>query len=212
MPLTISQTWLCKVRDSEWLQINGDIQEAREAYDFRIPLDVAFLKAVVSLANYAEMRFVVPLNTQNDSAYLTWSSSTALQGEGGTQTPAQVFAAVQSQALANAPAAKYTDVATGFHDLIVTDATPPSAPTNVMVSRPTSTTATVTWTQATDNVGVAGYHIVRNGTHVADVFLPPFQDSGLTQNATYAYQVQAFDLAGNVSTSGHGKHRAAAKP
>ena len=209
MPLTISQTWLRKVRDAEWLQINGDIQEAREAYDFWEPLDLAFLRTVISLANYGQMRFVVPFNTQNFSAYLTWSGSTALQGEGGNQTPSQVFAAVQSLGLANAPAAVYTTVATGFHDLIVSDTVPPSAPANVMVSRPSSTTAMVTWTASTDNVGVAGYHILRNGTRIADVFESPFQDSGLAPGATYAYQVVAFDLAGNVSTNAHAKHRAA---
>jgi len=87
MPLTISQTWLRKVRDAEWEQINGDIQEAREAYSFWAPLDLAFLRAVVALANDAQMPFVVPFNTQNFSAYLTWSSSNALQNEGGSSTP-----------------------------------------------------------------------------------------------------------------------------
>jgi len=207
MPMSISQTWLRKVRDAEWLQINGDIQEAREAYDFWEPLDLAFLRTVVALANDGRMLFVAPFNTQSFSAYLPWSSSTALQGEGGNQTPSQVFAAVQSLALSNAPAAVYTSVATGFHDLIVSDTVPPSVPANVTVTRPSSTTATVTWTPSTDNVGVAGYHILRNGTQIASVFEPPFQDSGLASNVAYSYQVEAFDLAGNVSRPV--KHRAA---
>lgn len=208
MPLTISQTWLRKVRDAEWLQINGDIQEAREAYDFWEPLDLSFLRVVVALANYAHMLFVAPFNTQSFSAYLGWSSSTALENEGGSQTPAQVFAAVQSLALSNSPAARYTSVATGFHDLIVSDVSAPSSPANVSVTRPTSTTATVTWSASTDDVGVAGYHVLRNGTPVGDVFVPPFQDSGLTPSATYAYTVQAFDLAGNVSGAQSSRHRA----
>ncbi|HEV2718465.1 MAG TPA: fibronectin type III domain-containing protein, partial [Thermoanaerobaculia bacterium] len=200
MPLTISQTWLRKVRDAEWLQINGDIQEAREAYDFWEPLDLSFLRAVVALANYARMLFVAPFNTQSDSGYLTWSASTALQGEGGSNTPAQVFAAVQSLGLSNAAAARYTSVATGFHDLIVSDTVAPSNPMNIAVTRGT-TTATVSWTASTDNVGVAGYHIFRNGVAIADVFTSPFQDSGLTPSAAYSYAVQAFDLGGNVSAA-----------
>lgn len=108
VPMTISQSWLRKVRDSEWLQIDGDIQEAREAYSFWAPLDQAFLKTVSDLANYARMTFVVPFNTQNLAAYLNWSGGssnctmpacTALQGEGGGNTPAQVFSAVQSAGL-----------------------------------------------------------------------------------------------------------------
>lgn len=206
VPMTISQTWLRKVRDNEWLQINGDIQEAREAYSFWQPLDLAFLQAVSDLANSAHMLFVVPFNTQSDSAYTTWSAATALQGEGGGNTPAQVFAAVQSAAIANAAAAVYTSVGTGFHNLIVTDAAPPSIPTNVVVTR-TSTTTTVNWSPSTDNVGVAGYHIFRNGTHLGDTFEAPFQDSATPASSTY--QVQAFDLAGNVSPLGVARRRAA---
>jgi hypothetical protein len=210
VPLSISQTWLRKVRDAEWLQINGDIQEAREAYDFWESLDFDFLHAIASLANYGRMLFVVPFNTQSYSAYLTWNSATALQGEGGNQTPAQVFAAVQSLGISNAAAATYTTVATRFHDLIVSDTVPPSAPANVMVSHPTPATAIVTWTASTDDVGVAGYRILRNGTQIATVFQPPFQDSGLSATATYSYDVIAFDLGGNASTStAHAKHRAA---
>ncbi len=209
VPMTISQTWLRKVRDAEWLQINGDPQEAREAYSFWVPLDLSFLQAVHDLAHYAHMLFVVPFNTQNDSAYLTWSggsncsvsttpSCTALEGEGGGNTPAQVFGAVQSAAIKNAAGAVYSDVATGYHNLIATDAAPPSAPTGVTVVK-TSTTVTVSWSAATDDVGVAGYHIFRNGVRVADIFESPFQETGAPANATYA--VQAFDLAGNVSAA-----------
>jgi len=227
VPLTISQTWLRKVRDGEWLQINGDVQEAREAYSFWIPLDKAFLQTVDDLANYAHMLFVVPFNTQSFSAYLTWTGSsgtctvtttptcTALQGEGGGNTPAQVFGAVQSAGIANANAAAYSDAGVEYHDLIVSDTTAPSNPTNVSVIRnPNSTTADVSWSPATDNVGVAGYHILRNGTKVADIFQSPFHDTGLTPSNSYTYAVQAFDLANNVSATvmaGQGQRRRAVK-
>jgi hypothetical protein len=210
VPLTISQTWLRKVRDAEWLQINGDIQEAREAYSFWTPLDLAFLQTIHDLANYAHMLFVVPFNTQSDSAYLTWSASTALQGEGGTNTPAQVFSAVQSAAISNAAAASYTALATGYHDLIVTDAIPPSSPANITATRTSPTSITVNWSPSTDNVGVAGYHIRRNGAALADVFQPPYQDTTVSASTTYTYDVSAFDLAGNVSSNGGLRRRHAA--
>jgi chitodextrinase len=213
MPTTISQAWLRKVRDSEWLQINGDIQEAREAYSFWEPLDLDFLRAVYDLANSAHMLFVVPFNTQNYSAYLTWTGGsstctvstappcTALLGEGGGNSESQVFNAVQSAGLMNAAAASYTSVGTGFHNLIVSDALAPSNPSNVVAVRSTPTSVILSWSASTDNVGVAGYHISRNGTHLADVFQSPFQDTGLTPSAIYTYTVQAFDLSGNVSAA-----------
>ncbi len=199
VPITISQTWLRKVRDAEWMQINGDIQEAREAYSFWEPLDLAELQVIASLAHYAHMPFVVPFNTQSLSAYLEWSSTNALQNEGGSNTPGQVFAAVQSLGIANAAAASYTSVAIGYHDMIATDLAAPSSPSSVTVTNPSPAIANVNWTPSTDDVGVAGYHIFRNGSHVADVFQPPFQDTSLTSGMTYSFTVQAFDLAGHVS-------------
>jgi len=214
VPMTISQTWLRKVRDGEWLQINGDIQEAREAYSFWAPLDLAFLQSVHDLANYGRMLFVVPFNTQNFSAYIGWTGGdstcnvsgtqpcTAQQGEGGGNTPAQVFAAVQSAGITSVAAASYTSVGIGYHNLIASDASPPTNPSNVMLQRsPAATSATLSWSPSTDDVGVAGYHISRNGAPLRDAFQSPLQDTGLSPAATYTYTVQAFDLAGKVSAA-----------
>lgn len=212
IPTSISQTWLRKVRDSEWLQIDGDTQEAREAYSFWAPPDLTFLQTIDDLANYNHMLFVVPFNTQNYSAYLIWSGGastctvdtmpacTALRGEGGGNSEAQVFNAVQSARLMNAAASSYTTLGVGFHNLIVSDTAAPSAPSNVVALRTAPASIMLSWTPSTDNVGVAGYHVLRNGAPLADTFQSPFQDSGLSPAAVYTYQVQAFDLAGNVSS------------
>ena len=132
MPVTISQCWLRKVRDSEWLQTSGDIEEAREAYSFWEPLDSAFLQLVYSLANSSHMLFVVPFNSQSYYAYLNWSggdstctlnsspSCTALDGEGGGNTPAAIFAAVQSAGIANAASSAYSPTGSGYRSLITT--------------------------------------------------------------------------------------------
>lgn len=213
VPLTISQCWLRKLRDSEWPPVGslGDIQEAREAYGFWAPLDLSFLQTVYSFANYGRMLFVVPFNTQNYSGYITWTGGsptcsvntkpvcTALAGEGGGNTPQQVFGAVQAAGQTNVAAASYTSVGIGYHNLIVSDVTAPSNPSNLVALRATPTTVSLSWTASTDDVGVAGYHVWRNGNPVSDIFQPPFQDTGLSPTSAYTYQVQAFDLAGNVS-------------
>ena len=126
VPITISQCWLRKVRENEWPPVGGlgDIQEAREAYSFWEPLDLLFLQTIYNLANYAHMLFVVPFNTQNYAAYLTWSASTALQGEGGSSTPAQVFSAVQSAGNSAVAAMTFSTVGTGYHNLIAPTPTP----------------------------------------------------------------------------------------
>lgn len=79
-----------------------------------------------------------------------------------------------------------------------TDTTAPSTPANLTAAL-TGTTANLAWTASTDNVGVSGYRVTRNGTLLAGtVSGTSFSDSGLTAG-TYTYTVAAVDSAGNTS-------------
>jgi chitodextrinase len=89
------------------------------------------------------------------------------------------------------------------------DSTPPSAPGNLTLSQPSSSQNKLSWTAATDNVGVSAYDIYRNGTYLATVApgVTSYTDSNVTTGASYTYLVASRDLAGNttstsVSTSG----------
>ncbi|HTJ36939.1 MAG TPA: DUF4832 domain-containing protein [Dactylosporangium sp.] len=82
-----------------------------------------------------------------------------------------------------------------------TDTTPPSAPTGLASPAQTSTTVSLTWNASTDNVGVTGYRILRNGTQVATTSTTSYTDTGLTPSTSYAYSVLAYDAAGNNSTA-----------
>jgi fibronectin type 3 domain-containing protein len=55
------------------------------------------------------------------------------------------------------------------------------------------------WNAATDNVGVSGYYVFRNGENIGTTGTLYYQDSGLTEATVYTYMLEAFDLAGNVS-------------
>jgi chitodextrinase len=81
----------------------------------------------------------------------------------------------------------------------VSDTTPPSVPTGLSASGISATGATISWTASTDNVGVTGYKVFRNGTQVGTPASASFTDSGLTASTTYSYTVSAFDAAGNNS-------------
>ncbi|WP_250006905.1 PQQ-dependent sugar dehydrogenase [Actinoplanes sp. M2I2] len=66
----------------------------------------------------------------------------------------------------------------------------------------TGTTATLTWTAATDNVAVTAYLVYRNGTAVGTVTgsaATTFTDSGLRPGTRYRYAVAARDAQGNTS-------------
>jgi len=79
------------------------------------------------------------------------------------------------------------------------DITPPSAPLNVTVQALSTTQAKVTWQASTDNVGVANYPVLRDGTAVGTITATNFTDAGLTPGQAYNYTVVANDAAGNVS-------------
>jgi chitodextrinase len=81
------------------------------------------------------------------------------------------------------------------------DVTPPSAPGNVTVTGHTSTSASLSWTAATDNVGVTGYQVRRAGTVVATVSGTTFTNTGLNPSTAYSYSVVATDAAGNLSVA-----------
>ena len=79
------------------------------------------------------------------------------------------------------------------------DTTPPSTPTNVSATAVSSSQINVSWTASTDNVGVAGYKVFRNGSLVKTTTAVSYSDTGLAASTMYSYTVAAFDAAGNVS-------------
>lgn len=79
------------------------------------------------------------------------------------------------------------------------DVTPPSVPTGVSGAALSPTEISLQWTASTDNTGVAGYRIFRNGSAVGTAAATSFADKGLTSSTTYQYGVAAYDAAGNQS-------------
>jgi glucose/arabinose dehydrogenase/chitodextrinase len=79
------------------------------------------------------------------------------------------------------------------------DTIPPSVPTGLTATTVSSTRIDLAWSPSSDNVGVAGYRVFRNGTEVATPTTNAHQDTGLTPATTYTYTVSAFDAAGNSS-------------
>jgi chitodextrinase len=81
------------------------------------------------------------------------------------------------------------------------DTTPPTAPTHLTTSGVTGDSATLTWTQSSDNTGVAGYNVYRNGTLVGTTTSASYTDIELAGDTSYQYTVKAYDPAGNVSAA-----------
>lgn len=79
------------------------------------------------------------------------------------------------------------------------DNTPPSNPSGLSASNITNSTVDLSWTASTDNVGVTGYDVYKNGTKLGSIAGTSTNVSGLTGSTTYSFYVVAYDAAGNYS-------------
>jgi chitodextrinase len=79
------------------------------------------------------------------------------------------------------------------------DTTKPSAPTGLQATGVGSTSVQLSWQASTDDVGVTGYEVSRDGQVVATPTGTTVSDSGLTPATSYTYTVVARDAAGNRS-------------
>src|SRR5204862_429494 len=81
----------------------------------------------------------------------------------------------------------------------IADTTPPTTPTGLTAAVAGSSGANLSWSASTDNVGVTGYIVRRNGVQVATPATTSYADTGLSAATTYSYTVAARDAAGNIS-------------
>ncbi len=90
------------------------------------------------------------------------------------------------------------------------DTTAPSVPANLTAVL-SGTTANLSWTASTDNIGVTGYQITRNGLPHTTVLNTFYNGTGLAAG-TYTYTVAAVDGAGNVSAASNSASVTVAPP
>jgi chitodextrinase len=75
----------------------------------------------------------------------------------------------------------------------------PTVPQNLVAAAVGTNQINISWNASTDNTGVAGYIIYRNGTEIKRLTGTSFADGTLQPSTTYSYSVSAFDAAGNIS-------------
>ncbi|HYS37559.1 MAG TPA: metallophosphoesterase, partial [Pseudonocardiaceae bacterium] len=93
----------------------------------------------------------------------------------------------------------FTDSGTTACHGPASDTTPPTAPANLTATAVSSSQVNLAWTASTDNVGVTGYKVYRNGTLLASTAGTSYSDTTTVAGTTYGYTVYAYDAAGNVS-------------
>jgi hypothetical protein len=79
------------------------------------------------------------------------------------------------------------------------DTQAPTQPQNLQATAINRQRVDLTWTASTDNVGVDGYQVFRDGSPLDIATGTTFSDTTATASTTYEYTVVAFDGAGNNS-------------
>ncbi|VAW87548.1 hypothetical protein MNBD_GAMMA18-2212, partial [hydrothermal vent metagenome] len=77
--------------------------------------------------------------------------------------------------------------------------TAPTDPDNLRALPASDSEIVVVWDASTDDKGVTGYHVYRNGTLVGSTPYPVYRDTGLEIGIGYTYEVEAIDGRGQVS-------------
>ena len=102
----------------------------------------------------------------------------------------------------------YSTVASATTQAASGDTTPPSTVTGLTATAVSSSQINLSWTAATDNVGVTGYRVERcqgaSCTSFVQIATPTgttFSNTGLTAATSYSYRVKAVDAASNVSVN-----------
>lgn len=80
-----------------------------------------------------------------------------------------------------------------------TDTDPPTPPTAFAVTATSASSVSLSWLPGTDNVGVGGYRVLRNGTEIAYLAATSITDTGLPAGSSFNYAVQTIDQSGNRS-------------
>jgi chitodextrinase len=82
-----------------------------------------------------------------------------------------------------------------------TDSQAPSSPTNLTTNAVGATQVDLTWQASSDNVGVSGYDVYRDGNLVATVSgaTLSYSDYSVLPSSTYSYSIDAYDPSSNTS-------------
>ncbi len=133
--------------------------------------------AVTSQASYADS---IPSSEQNKTYYYRVKAYDIAGNESGHSNTASEF---------------------------MPDVEPPSPPTSVSCSAQGPTSIRVSWSGASDNVGVSSYIVERATSSsgpfsgISEVTTSSYTDSNLKPNTTYYYRIWSKDAGGNASTS-----------
>jgi fibronectin type 3 domain-containing protein len=174
--------------------------------DIQVPTVPGTLTAIASDSSHVALQWSASTDNVSVVGYTVYRNGAELATvTGGTSytdatvSPATTYTytvdaydAAANHSAASAPASATTPSAT--------DSTPPGTPTDVTAAG-SSNDVDLSWSASSDDVGVIGYTVYRNGSVLAVVAAPAtaYADFAVSFGVSYSYSVDAFDAAGNHS-------------
>ena len=141
---------------------------------------------------------VTAYDVYKDGVLLGTTSTTSYAVTGLTASTTYSFTVKAKDAAGNVSVA--SNAVSVTTSAIVVDTTAPTAPT-LTASGTTSTSTSLSWSGATDNIGVTGYDVYKDGVLLGSTSSTNYAVTGLTASTTYSFTVKAKDAAGNVSVA-----------
>ncbi|HUS26592.1 MAG TPA: DUF4082 domain-containing protein [Nevskiaceae bacterium] len=208
---------------SEGQTLSGDTAIIVEAHDDKAVQKVEYyIDDVLIKVTYAPpFTYTWPSSTVVDGAHIIKAKAydaagnNALVQVGITTVNGVAAAATPSASLATTPTATKPSTAkstassqtssqgggtdNGGGQSTPPDTTAPSDPTSLYVTHNAAGFDALSWTPATDNVGVAGYQILRDGQQIATSTVAHYYDMRISDGNNYQYSIKAYDAASNVS-------------
>ncbi len=139
-----------------------------------------------AVAGYSILRDDAPIDTTTETNYLDSGLSPATT----YAYKVQAFDAAGNTSAVSAVASAQT---------FPPDTQAPSVPSNLTATGLSATEVALSWDASTDNIAVTGYSILRDGVPLDTTASTSYTDTGLVPSTTYAYQLSAYDAAGNTS-------------
>jgi chitodextrinase len=138
----------------------------------------------------------VGYDVYQNGIYKTTTSNTNLAITGLASASVYTFYVIAKDAAGNASLSSNVAIATTLSlDLLAPGTSTLSA------SGTTTTTTNLSWSSATDNVGVVTYEVYQNGGYKTTTTATVLAVPGLTASTSYNFYVKAKDAAGNASAA-----------
>jgi chitodextrinase len=141
---------------------------------------------------------VVGYRIYRDSLLTGTATTTSYQDTGLIRSKTYYYTVTAYDAAGKESAQQNTPVSA----TTLSDTEKPTTPGNLTATAISMTEVDLSWSASTDNIGVVGYKIYRDGNILAGTVganTPTFKDTGLTAGTKYSYTISAYDADNNDS-------------